>query len=76
VDEPTRGIDVGAKVEVFNLMAELAARGLALIMISSEIEEILGMCDRILVMHAGNLRGEFKAQDASREILMRCAMGG
>jgi D-xylose transport system ATP-binding protein len=76
IDEPTRGIDVGAKAEVFNLMAKLAEDGLAIIMISSETEEILGMCDRILVMHAGNLRGEFGSQDATREKIMKCAMGG
>jgi ribose transport system ATP-binding protein len=76
LDEPTRGIDVGAKTEVFNLMANLAKEGIAVVMISSEIEEILGMCDRILVMYDGEIRGEFSFEDATRENLLRCAMGG
>lgn len=59
-DEPTRGIDVGAKFEIYQLMNELAAQGKAIIMISSELPEVLGMADRILVMHAGRITGEIK----------------
>jgi ABC-type sugar transport system ATPase subunit len=57
-DEPTRGIDVGAKVEIYNLMNDLAARGKAVLMVSSELPEVLGMADRILVMHKGRITGE------------------
>ena len=57
-DEPTRGIDVGAKYEIYLLMNELAAQGKAILMISSELPEVLGMADRILVMHEGRITGE------------------
>lgn len=66
-DEPTRGIDVGAKYEMYLLINELASRGKAVVLISSEMEEILGMSDRILVMHAGRLRGELDARARRRE---------
>ena len=59
MDEPTRGIDVGAKAEIHRLMSELAAQGLAVLMISSELPEILGMSDRILVMREGRIVAEF-----------------
>jgi ribose transport system ATP-binding protein len=74
-DEPTRGIDVGSKVEIYQLMNELAARGAAILMISSELPEILGMSDRILVMHAGRIAGEFVAADATPEKLLAAALG-
>jgi ribose transport system ATP-binding protein len=74
-DEPTRGIDVGAKVEIYQLMNQLAARGAAILMISSELPEILGMSDRILVMHAGRITGEFAASDATQEKLLAAALG-
>ena len=63
LDEPTRGIDVGAKVEVYNIINELVATGMAVIFVSSEIEEIVGMCDRVIVMGAGKVRGELKKGD-------------
>ncbi len=72
-DEPTRGIDVGAKAEVFALMRQLAKSGAALVMISSEMPEILMMADRILVMRGGRFTGEFGAGEATQELLLRAA---
>jgi ribose transport system ATP-binding protein len=74
-DEPTRGIDVGAKVEIYQLINQLAARGAAILMISSEMPEILGMSDRILVMHAGRIAGEFLPGEATQEKLLAAALG-
>ena len=74
-DEPTRGIDVGAKVEIYKLMNELVRNGVCILMISSELPEVLGMCDRILVMHEGRLAGELPRADADQERLMRLATG-
>ena len=75
-DEPTRGIDVGAKSEIYKLMNELAAKGVAIIMISSELPEILGMSDRILVMHEGRITGELSRAEATQEKIMHLATGG
>ncbi len=75
-DEPTRGVDVGAKVEIYLLMNQLAAAGKALVMISSELPEVLGMADRILVMHEGRVTGEIAdARQATQEQIMHLAMG-
>ena len=74
-DEPTRGIDVGSKVEIYQLMNQLTATGVAIIMISSELPEILGMSDRILVMHKGRITGEFPIEEANQEKLLQCALG-
>ncbi|MFL5733978.1 MAG: sugar ABC transporter ATP-binding protein [Chloroflexia bacterium] len=74
-DEPTRGIDVGAKVEVYNLMNELTAQGVAIIMVSSELLEVLGMSDRIMVMREGRLTGIFSRAEATQERLLRAAIG-
>jgi putative multiple sugar transport system ATP-binding protein len=71
LDEPTRGIDVGAKFEIYTLMAELAAAGKCVVMISSEMPELLGMCDRIYVMNEGRFVGEFAGSEASQEKIMR-----
>ena len=71
MDEPTRGIDVGAKAEIHRLMSELAQTGLAVIMISSELPEILGMSDRILVMREGKIAAEFTRHDATQEKIAR-----
>ncbi len=76
LDEPTRGIDVGAKSEIHKLMCEFAEQGIAIIMISSELPEILGMSDRILVMHEGKLKGELFREEASQESIMNLATGG
>ena len=76
LDEPTRGIDVGAKFEIYNIMNELVRQGVAIVMISSELPEILGMSDRILIMHEGTIRGEFDYREATQEKIMRCATGG
>jgi len=75
VDEPTRGIDVGTKAEVHHLLTELSRSGVAILMISSELPEILGVADRILVMREGRLVAEFSHADASEEALMSAAMG-
>ena len=76
LDEPTRGIDVGAKVEIYNIMNQLADQGVSIIMISSELPEILGMSDRILVMHEGSIVKEFDWREATQEKVMYFAMGG
>lgn len=75
-DEPTRGIDVGSKVEIYQLMNRLAANGVAIIMISSELPEVLGMSDRILVMHEGRIAGELSREEATQEQIMHLATGG
>lgn len=74
-DEPTRGIDVGAKVEIYKLMNALVERGVAVMVISSELPEVLGMCDRILVMHEGRLAGELSRAEATQEAVMHLATG-
>lgn len=74
-DEPTRGIDVGAKVEIYKLMNQLAREGVAIIMVSSELPEILGMSDRILVLAAGRVAGILDRQDATQEKILRYATG-
>jgi ribose transport system ATP-binding protein len=75
MDEPTRGIDVAAKVEIYELMNRLTESGAAILMISSELPEILGMSDRILVMRAGRIVSEFAAKDADQEALLGAALG-
>jgi ribose transport system ATP-binding protein len=74
-DEPTRGIDVGAKVEVYNLMNNLVENGVAVVMVSSEMPELLGMSDRILVMHEGRIAAELSRQEATQEKVLAAAMG-
>jgi rhamnose transport system ATP-binding protein len=75
LDEPTQGVDVGAKAEIHRLMVELAGRGLAIVMISSELPEILGMSDRISVMHGGTVVGTIDRSAASQETIMELALG-
>lgn len=72
-DEPTRGIDVGAKLEIYELMNRLVAKGKSIMMISSELPEVLGMCDRILVMRSGRITGELTAENATQEKIMQFA---
>ncbi len=75
LDEPTQGVDVGAKSEIHRLMCELAGRGVAIIMISSELPEILGMSDRIAVMHQGQVAGTLNRSDATQESILALALG-
>lgn len=77
-DEPTRGIDVGAKIEVYNLLNELVEQGKVVIMVSSELQEILGMCDRVIVMRDGHIKGEIEAENNhfNQEDIMKLAWGG
>ena len=75
VDEPTRGIDVGTKAEVHRLLSELAGQGVAVLMISSELPEVLGMADRVLVMYEGRLTAELSRDEADEESVIRAATG-
>lgn len=76
LDEPTRGVDIGAKQEIYRLMEELAAKGVAILFVSSEMEEVISMSDRVLVMHEGQIAGELSRNDASEEAIMHLATGG
>jgi ribose transport system ATP-binding protein len=76
LDEPTRGVDVGAKQEIYGLMEALAKEGMAILFVTSEMEEVLGMSDRVLVMHEGRLTGELSRESLSEEAVMRLATGG
>jgi len=76
LDEPTRGIDVGAKFEIYKLITELAGEGKAVLMISSEMEELIGVCDRIYVMAKGRISGELAREDFSQENIMKLALRG
>jgi ribose transport system ATP-binding protein len=75
LDEPTRGIDVGAKQEIYQLMESLAKDGLAILFVSSEMEEILGMSDRTIVMHEGRITGELPREALSEQAVMQLATG-
>ncbi|GHS93703.1 ribose import ATP-binding protein RbsA [Synergistales bacterium] len=75
VDEPTRGIDIGAKAEVHSLLTELASKGVAIILVSSELSEILAMSDRIIVLREGAIAGEFTQQEATQDKIIACAFG-
>jgi ribose transport system ATP-binding protein len=76
LDEPTRGVDIAAKKEIYATIAELAARGMGILLISSELPELLGMCDRTLVMRGGRLVGEFAREEATEEKILARAAGG
>lgn len=73
LDEPTRGIDVGAKYEIYQLILDLANRGKVVMVVSSEMPELLGICDRILVMSGGRLAGEVDASETTQEAIMTLA---
>jgi ABC-type sugar transport system ATPase subunit len=75
LDEPTRGIDVGAKQEIYAEINRLAREGLAIVLVSSELPEVLGLSDRVIVLHEGRITGEFKRADATPEAVMACATG-
>ena len=74
-DEPTRGIDVAAKAEIYQLIRELADSGVSIIVISSELPEILLLCERIIVMHEGHIAGELSRTDATQQKILSMAMG-
>jgi len=74
-DEPTRGIDINAKAEIYKLMTNFLKQGKAIVMISSELPELIGMCDRILVFHKGTISGEFERKDFNQERILKAAMG-
>lgn len=76
LDEPTRGVDIGAKKEIYNIINELAAKGVAIIMVSSELPEVLGMSDRIMVIREGVVRGSIMKEEANQENIMTLATGG
>ncbi len=75
LDEPTRGIDVGAKQEIYSEINRLAATGIAIVLVSSELPEVLGLSDRVIVLHEGSVTGEFNRSDATPEAVMSCATG-
>ena len=75
LDEPTRGIDVGAKQEIYAQINRLAESGLAIILVSSELPEVLGLADRVIVLHEGRVMGEFTRSEATPEAVMSCATG-
>jgi inositol transport system ATP-binding protein len=74
-DEPTRGIDIAAKTDFYNHISQLAEQGKAVIFISSEMQEVVGMCDRVLVLHEGKATGELKGEDITQEKIMHLATG-
>ena len=74
LDEPTRGVDVGAKAEIYKIINELASEGISIIVVSSEMTELLGISDRIIVMHEGHLSGELSMDEASEEAIMKMAI--
>lgn len=76
LDEPTRGVDIGAKKEIYSVINELAAKGVAIIMVSSELPEVLGMSDRIMVVREGEIRGIINSEEANQENVMTLATGG
>jgi len=75
LDEPTRGIDVGAKEEIYNIINELARNGISIILVSSEMEEIIGLSDRIIVMHEGQITADILSEEANQELILRKASG-
>ena len=75
LDEPTRGIDVGAKAEIYSIINDLAKRGLAVILISSEMPEVMNMSDRMMIMNEGHITGELERRDYDQETILKYAMG-
>jgi ribose transport system ATP-binding protein len=75
LDEPTRGVDVGAKAEIYHLLAQMAEAGMGVLIISSEIEELIGLCDRIVVMRRGRLCAEFERASFDHTAILRAAFG-
>ena len=75
LDEPTRGIDVGAKTQIYEIMTELARAGMAIVMISSEMPELIGMCDRYIILAEGEIKAELGRREADEELFMKLATG-
>lgn len=75
IDEPTRGVDVGAKAEIYQIIHELATMGLAIMIVSSDWEELLGLPDRVIVMHKGKIQGQLDRSFMNEERLLRLAIG-
>ncbi|MDH2325429.1 sugar ABC transporter ATP-binding protein [Cereibacter sp. SYSU M97828] len=75
IDEPTRGIDIGTKQQIYQFIQKLAAEGLSVVVISSELPEVIGLCDRVIVMHAGHVAGEVSGTDVNEQTIVRLAMG-
>jgi ribose transport system ATP-binding protein len=75
LDEPTRGVDVGAKIEIYQIINQLAESGIAVIVISSDMPEIIGLCDRVLVMRMGRVAGELHGEEITENALINFAMG-
>lgn len=75
LDEPCVGVDVGAKVEIYRVIGRLVEEGAAVLVLSSDLPELLGICDRILVLHRGEIAGEFHAGEADSDQLLACATG-
>lgn len=76
IDEPTRGVDVGTKTEIYRIVRDMADKGAAVLMISSELPEVIGMSDRVLVMYNGKISGEIPAAEATEENILLSATGG
>ena len=76
LDEPTRGIDVGAKAEIYRIINELAGKGIAIIMVSSELNEVINMSDRLAVMREGTIAGILERDNFSQDIILKYALGG
>ena len=76
LDEPTRGVDIGAKKEIYNIINDLAKKGVAIIMVSSELPEVLGMSDRVMVVREGEVRGMLSKEEANQVNIMTLATGG
>ena len=76
MDEPTQGIDIGAKEEIYHLIDQLVQSGMSVIMVSSEMQETISLCDRVLVMHGGKITGELVHADVTDEKILKCASGG
>jgi len=76
MDEPTRGVDIGTKAEIYLLINQLAEQGYTIILISSEMMELMGMCDRLLVMNEGRIKGELNRDDFSEKNIMQLIVGG
>jgi ABC-type sugar transport system ATPase subunit len=75
LDEPTRGVDVGAKADIYGLMRAWVKRDMSILLITSEMEELLALCDRILVLHRGRMAAEFSSESASKDAVLAAAMG-